>query len=85
MEGMGIAVPMPSNERKDVGTIRKMGKAATMNAHKSGADGVTCSQQEFEQTVRNLLSTPHKPHTAGEKAKEAASKGDLQSSGKGSK
>ena len=62
--------------------IRNADKAIASKEVKVASAGVTCETQKFEQTVRNLLSMPHKPHKAGGKAKEAASKGDLRSSGR---
>jgi hypothetical protein len=59
--------------------IRNADKAAAPKRAAVVAGGVTCETQKFEQTVRNLLNTPHRPHQAGEKTKEAASKGDLKS------
>jgi hypothetical protein len=44
--------------------------------------------QQFERTIRRMLSTPHKPHKPvdkAEKTKGAAPKRDPRSSGKGAK
>lgn len=64
--------------------IRNAEKATAPKRAEVASGGVTCETQKFEQTVRNLLSTPHKPHRAGEKIKGATSKGSPASSGKGS-
>lgn len=71
-------LPMPPNEQRKAPAIRKINKALTARETDSGAGGVTCPPQKFEQTVQNLLSMPHRPHRAGEKTKGATSKGSPQ-------